>query len=95
MADTSYGWAGWIARVNLTSGAITEESDVEMQKDYIGGMGFANKISPLAPLPVPAFPWLVVLRGLPCPPIPRTTWLSTATAAVSWAPCSSIQATTA
>lgn len=41
MADTSYGWAGWIARVNLTSGAITEESDVEMQKDYIGGMGFA------------------------------------------------------
>ena len=44
MADTSYGWAGWIARVNLTSGAITEESDVEMQKDYIGGMGFANKI---------------------------------------------------
>ena len=44
MAETSYGWAGWIARVNLTSGDITEESDVEMQKDYIGGMGFANKI---------------------------------------------------
>ena len=44
MAETSYGWAGWIARVNLTSGEITEESDVEMQKDYIGGMGFANKI---------------------------------------------------
>lgn len=114
MADTSYGWAGWIARVNLTSGAITEESDVEMQKDYIGGMGFANKIMydevpagvdwmdeenkavlAVGPSPVPAFPWLVVLRGLPCPPIPRTTWLSTATAAVSWAPCSSIQATTA
>ncbi len=44
MAETSYGWAGWIARVNLTSGDITEESDVEMQKVYIGGMGFANKI---------------------------------------------------
>lgn len=40
----SYGWAGWIARVNLTTGEITEESDEEMQKDYIGGMGFANKI---------------------------------------------------
>ncbi|MDY2777218.1 MAG: aldehyde ferredoxin oxidoreductase [Collinsella sp.] len=45
MADKiSYGWAGWIARVNLTTGSITEESDEAMQKDYIGGMGFANKI---------------------------------------------------
>lgn len=48
MADTatfgSYGWMGQIARVNLSTGDITEESDAEMQKDYIGGMGFANKI---------------------------------------------------
>ncbi|MCF6414284.1 hypothetical protein I7648_11350, partial [Collinsella tanakaei] len=34
----------WIARVNLSTGEITEESDEAMQKDYIGGMGFANKI---------------------------------------------------
>ncbi|MBE6468965.1 MAG: aldehyde ferredoxin oxidoreductase [Coriobacteriaceae bacterium] len=44
MADISYGWAGYIARVNLSTGSITEESDAELQKDYIGGMGFANKI---------------------------------------------------
>ncbi|MBM6687736.1 aldehyde ferredoxin oxidoreductase [Collinsella ihumii] len=45
MADNvSYGWMGWIARVNLSTGEITEESDEAMQKDYIGGMGFANKI---------------------------------------------------
>ena len=44
MADITYGWAGWIARVNLSTGDITEESDAELQKDYIGGMGFANKI---------------------------------------------------
>ncbi len=48
MADTatfgSYGWAGQIARVNLTDGTISVESDEAMQDDYIGGMGFANKI---------------------------------------------------
>ena len=48
MADTatfgSYGWMGQIARVNLSTGEITVESDEAMQKDYIGGMGFANKI---------------------------------------------------
>ena len=48
MADTatygSYGWAGQIARVNLTTGDISVESDEAMQADYIGGMGFANKI---------------------------------------------------
>ena len=97
MADTSYGWAGWIARVNLTSGAITEESDVEMQKDYIGGMGFANKIMYDE---VPAgVDWMdeenkAVLAVGPLTGA-RITWLSTATAAVSWAPCSSTPATTA
>ncbi len=48
MADTaifgSYGWAGYIARVNLSTGDISVESDEAMQADYIGGMGFANKI---------------------------------------------------
>ena len=48
MADTatygSYGWAGSIVRVNLTDGTISVESDEAMQEDYIGGMGFANKI---------------------------------------------------
>lgn len=45
MADkVSYGWAGQIVRVNVGTGDITEESDEAMQKDYIGGMGFANKI---------------------------------------------------
>lgn len=44
MAETTYGWAGQIARVNLSTGDITEVDDTDMQKDYIGGMGFANKI---------------------------------------------------
>ena len=41
MADTSYGsgLAGSPAST-LRAVLITEESDVEMQKDYIGGMGF-------------------------------------------------------
>ena len=44
MADaTSYGWTGKILRVNLTNGSITTES-TEPYKDYIGGMGLANKI---------------------------------------------------
>ena len=49
MADTkldptkSYGWTGRILRVNLTDGTITTES-TEPYKDYIGGMGLANKI---------------------------------------------------
>ena len=44
MAETTYGWAGQIARINLSSGDIAEESDADLQKDFIGGMGFANKI---------------------------------------------------
>ncbi|MEG2615817.1 MAG: aldehyde ferredoxin oxidoreductase [Raoultibacter sp.] len=44
MADEkSYGWAGKILRVNLTTGAITTEP-TEPYKAYIGGMGLANKI---------------------------------------------------
>ncbi len=49
MADTkldptkSYGWTGRILRVNLTDGTITTES-TEPYKDYLGGMGLANKI---------------------------------------------------
>ncbi len=44
MADEkSHGWAGKILRVNLTTGAITTEP-TEPYKDYIGGMGIANKI---------------------------------------------------
>lgn len=44
MADEkSYGWAGKILRVNLTTGAITTEP-TEPYKEYIGGMGLANKI---------------------------------------------------
>ena len=44
MADEkSYGWAGKMLRVNLTTGAITTES-TDPYKEYIGGMGLANKI---------------------------------------------------
>ena len=44
MADEkSYGWAGKILRVNLTTGSITTESTAPY-KEYIGGMGLANKI---------------------------------------------------
>ena len=49
MADTqldptkSYGWTGRILRVNLTDGTITIDA-TEPYKDYIGGMGLANKI---------------------------------------------------
>lgn len=44
MADeTSYGWAGKILRVNLSTGSITTQP-TEPYKHYIGGMGLANKI---------------------------------------------------
>ncbi len=44
MADeVSYGWTGKMLRVNLTTGAITTQS-TEPYKEYIGGMGIANKI---------------------------------------------------
>ena len=44
MADEkSYGWAGKMLRVNLTTGSITTES-TDPYKGYIGGMGLANKI---------------------------------------------------
>lgn len=39
----SYGWAGKILRVNLTDGTVTT-FPTEPYKDYIGGMGIANKI---------------------------------------------------
>ena len=41
--NKSYGWTGTILRVNLTTGDITTES-TDPYKDYIGGMGIANKI---------------------------------------------------
>ena len=41
--NISFGWAGKIARVNLTTGAVTAES-TDPYKQYIGGMGLANKI---------------------------------------------------
>ncbi|MDR3137037.1 MAG: aldehyde ferredoxin oxidoreductase [Coriobacteriales bacterium] len=40
---TSYGWAGKILRVNLSTGAISTQP-TEPYKQYIGGMGLANKI---------------------------------------------------
>ncbi|WP_102373528.1 aldehyde ferredoxin oxidoreductase [Raoultibacter massiliensis] len=44
MADQkSYGWAGKILRVNLSTGSITTEP-TDPYKLYIGGMGLANKI---------------------------------------------------
>lgn len=44
MADQkSFGWTGKMLRVNLTTHATTTES-TEPYKDYIGGMGLANKI---------------------------------------------------
>ncbi|NHM16890.1 aldehyde ferredoxin oxidoreductase [Eggerthellaceae bacterium zg-887] len=44
MADEkSYGWAGKILRVDLTTGSITTEP-TDPYKGYIGGMGLANKI---------------------------------------------------
>ena len=39
----SYGWAGKILRVDLTTGAITTEDDAKYHK-YIGGMGMAYRI---------------------------------------------------
>lgn len=45
MADKiSYGWTDKLVRVNLSSGTISIEDDSHLQDDYIGGMGFANKI---------------------------------------------------
>ena len=45
MADKiSYGWTGKLVRVNLSSDTISIEDDSHLQDDYIGGMGFANKI---------------------------------------------------
>lgn len=41
--DKSYGWAGKMLRVNLTTGAITTEPTAPYE-EYIGGMGIANKI---------------------------------------------------
>lgn len=41
--NVSFGWAGKIVRVNLTTGAVTIES-TDPYKQYIGGMGIANKI---------------------------------------------------
>ena len=44
MADeTSYGWADKILRVNLSTGSITTQP-TDPYKEYIGGMGLANKI---------------------------------------------------
>ena len=42
MAET-YGWAGKILRVNLTTGEITTQDDEKYHK-YIGGMGMAYRI---------------------------------------------------
>ena len=39
----SYGWAGKILRVNLTTGEITTQDDAKYHK-YIGGMGMAYRI---------------------------------------------------
>ena len=41
--NKSNGWTGSILRVNLTTGEITTQS-TDPYKDYIGGMGLANKI---------------------------------------------------
>ena len=41
--EVSYGWTGKILRVNLTTGN-TEVLSTDPYKDYIGGMGLANKI---------------------------------------------------
>lgn len=44
MADeTSYGWAGKVLRVNLSTGSISTQP-TDPYKHYIGGMGLANKI---------------------------------------------------
>ncbi len=40
---TTYGWAGKILRVNLTTGNISTE-DTSKYKDYIGGMGIGYRI---------------------------------------------------
>ena len=38
----SYGWAGKILRVDLTTGEITTQDDAKYHK-YIGGMGIDRK----------------------------------------------------
>ena len=42
-ASKSYGWAGKILRVNLSTGSITTQP-TDPYKSYIGGMGLGNKI---------------------------------------------------
>ena len=41
--NKSYGWTGKILRVNLSTGSITTQP-TDPYKEYIGGMGLANKI---------------------------------------------------
>lgn len=38
------GWAGSIARVNLTTGTVTKEDTLPKYKPYIGGMGLGYKV---------------------------------------------------
>ena len=38
------GWAGTVARVNLTTGEITKEDTLPKYKPYIGGMGLGYKV---------------------------------------------------
>lgn len=39
-----YGWAGQIARINLTTGEVTKEDTLPKYKPYIGGMGLGYKV---------------------------------------------------
>ncbi|MDO4483948.1 MAG: aldehyde ferredoxin oxidoreductase [Clostridia bacterium] len=39
-----YGWAGQIARINLTTGEVTKEDTLPKYKPFIGGMGLGYKV---------------------------------------------------
>ena len=41
--NKSYGWTGKILRVNLTDKTVSV-SPTDPYKEYLGGMGIANKI---------------------------------------------------
>ena len=92
--NVSFGWAGKIARVNLSTGVISTES-TDPYKQYIGGMGIANKImydevpagtDPLSPESKVIFAvGPLTASGVPiCPRSRRIIWSSTLT----WAACS-------
>lgn len=84
--NKSYGWTGKILRVNLTDKTVSV-SPTDPYKEYLGGMGIANKImydevpagtDPLSPENKIVFA-VGPLTATRCPPGGRTTIASLST----------------